>query len=218
MTVVLSADERETFSLVRCDGTPLPDARARLSVLLRPHSVGRPAATDPNPDAPLVAPGIRRVDEGLLVRLDAIATRFDYRPIHVVSGFRPLSQGSMHQLARASDVRVEGVRNEELVAFCKGLDDTGCGYYPNSSFVHVDVRPKGTGHVAWIDASGPGETPRYVASWPPPRRPLETPASTEPPRSPAEPPASAEAPPTTTRVEHEHDEDAWEKTSHTDAP
>jgi hypothetical protein len=49
--------------------------------------------------------------------------------------------------------------------------DTGCGYYPNSSFVHVDVRQPGTGHVAWIDASGPGEPPHYVASWPPPPEP-----------------------------------------------
>jgi len=50
----------------------------------------------------------------------------------------------------------------------KTLDDTGCGYYPNSSFVHMDVRDPETGHVAWIDASGPGETPRYVAQWPEP--------------------------------------------------
>jgi hypothetical protein len=55
------------------------------------------------------------------------------------------------------------------VAFCRGLRDTGCGYYPNSSFVHFDVRPGGTGHVYWIDASGPGEAARYVSSWPPPR-------------------------------------------------
>jgi hypothetical protein len=66
------------------------------------------------------------------------------------------------------DFRIEGVKNEDVVAFCKTLDDTGCGYYPNSSFVHVDVRDPGAGHVAWIDASGPGEAPRYVASWPPP--------------------------------------------------
>jgi hypothetical protein len=34
------------------------------------------------------------------------------------------------------------------------LDDTGCGYYPNADFIHMDVRDPGTGHVAWIDASG----------------------------------------------------------------
>jgi hypothetical protein len=52
--------------------------------------------------------------------------------------------------------------------FAKTLGDTGCGFYPNSSFVHIDVRDAGAGHVTWIDASGPGETPRYVPTWPPP--------------------------------------------------
>jgi hypothetical protein len=82
-------------------------------------------------------------------------------------------------------LRVTGVSNEELVAFCKTLSDTGCGYYPNSSFVHVDVRLPGTGSVSWIDASGPGEPPRYVTQWPPPE-------AEEPP--PFVPPAQAEAP------------------------
>ncbi len=66
-------------------------------------------------------------------------------------------------------MHVEGVRNEDLATFCRSLPDTGCGYYPKSSFVHVDVRPKGTGHVYWIDASGPGEDAKYVAAWPPPK-------------------------------------------------
>lgn len=194
MTVVLSADEKETLSLVRCDGTPLADAQTKLSVLLRPHSVGKPASTDADPEAPEVAKGIRRIDPGLLVRLDALAAKFDHKPIHVVSGFRPASKGSLHQLARAVDVRVEGVKNEEVVAFCKTLDDTGCGYYPNSSFVHVDVRPEGTGHVAWIDASGPGEKPKYVASWPPPAV-AGKPDDTEPP------------PPAATGDDHDHGAD-----------
>jgi hypothetical protein len=63
---------------------------------------------------------------------------------------------------------VAGVSSEELVAFCKTLPDTGCGYYPNSSFVHLDVRGSGVGSVTWIDASGPGQAPHYVPTWPPP--------------------------------------------------
>jgi hypothetical protein len=31
------------------------------------------------------------------------------------------------------------------------------------------VRDPGAGHVSWIDASGPGESPRYVSTWPPQR-------------------------------------------------
>jgi hypothetical protein len=118
-----------------------------------------------------IAPNIRLLDAGLLARLEAIAKRFPGKGLSLVSGYRPQSRGSLHQGARALDLRVGGVANEELVAFCKTLPDTGCGYYPNSSFVHVDVRTPGTGSVNWIDASGPGESPRYVTQWPPPPEP-----------------------------------------------
>jgi hypothetical protein len=93
--------------------------------------------------------------------------------IVIVSGYRPRSAGSFHQLARALDFRIEGVKNEALVEFCKTLPDTGCGYYPNSLFVHMDVRNPGAGHVTWIDISGPGESPKYVSQWP-----LPAPATT----------------------------------------
>ncbi|HVY46923.1 MAG TPA: hypothetical protein VHB21_13640, partial [Minicystis sp.] len=33
---------------------------------------------------------------------------------------------------------------------------------------HVDGRDAKTGSVSWIDASGPGQAPHYVSSWPPP--------------------------------------------------
>ncbi len=121
-----------------------------------------------------LAPGVRLLDRGLLVRLGAVAHRFPGRPISLVSGFRPQSRGSMHQRARALDLRVAGVSNEELVAFCKTLADTGCGYYPHSSFIHMDVRGKGVGVVTWIDTSGPGESPHYVSQWPPPPEQSDT--------------------------------------------
>jgi hypothetical protein len=38
------------------------------------------------------------------------------------------------------------------------LDQVGVGYYPNSSFVHVDVRSQNT---QWVDRSSPGERPEY---------------------------------------------------------
>ena len=113
-------------------------------------------------------PGLRLLDEGLVTRLQKVVDHFGKRRIFIVSGYRPKSEKSYHQKAKALDFRLEGVKNEDLVAFCRTLKDTGCGYYPNSSFVHMDVRPPKTGHVYWIDASGPGEPPRYVSSWPPP--------------------------------------------------
>jgi hypothetical protein len=94
--------------------------------------------------------------------------------ITLVSGYRPQSRGSTHATGSALDFRVEGVPNDSLVAFCKTLPDTGCGYYPNSIFVHMDVRP-GRGAASWVDASHPGEDPRCVSAWPPaPGDPAET--------------------------------------------
>ncbi len=165
--------EVDNFSLLRCDGKPAEGAIERLSILLRPYSAPKPTlpitSLSPEGRGREWAPGVRSADAGLLARLQAVAERYRGKRLVVVSGYRPASVGSYHKDARAVDLRVEGVRNEDLVAFCRGLRDTGCGYYPNSSFVHFDVRPGGTGHVYWIDASGPGEAPRYVGAWPPPR-------------------------------------------------
>ncbi len=164
--------EAETFPLTRCDGSIAPLALEKLSILARPESAPLPRSVNELAKAkgPEIATGIRRVDPGLVERVQAIVDHFAKAgplKVSVVSGYRPLSSGSYHATAQALDLHVEGVRNEAVVDFCKTLADTGCGYYPNSSFIHVDVRQRGTGHVAWIDASGPGEAPHYVSSWPP---------------------------------------------------
>lgn len=175
---VIRGPEVERFALTKCDGTFVPYAVERLSILARPGGVARPTAPlaelakKPGPE---LARGIRRIDARLVERIQAIAEHFG-KPnapakLFVISGFRPASVGSMHSSGRAIDFRVEGVKNEDVVMFCKTLADTGCGFYPNSSFVHVDVREGGAGHVSWIDASGPGEAPRYVSVWPPPASP-----------------------------------------------
>jgi Peptidase M15 len=179
--------ENESFSLLDCKGKPLDAAREKLSVLARPwgtprpiieppkktkkpakHRVGKDKPNETTAEAGEIAPNVRLLDPGLLTRIDTISQHFKGKHISLVSGYRPRSRGSLHQTARAIDMRVVGASNEEVVAFCKTITDTGCGYYPNSSFVHVDVRAPGTGSVTWIDTSGPGEAPRYVSAWPPP--------------------------------------------------
>jgi hypothetical protein len=171
---IIRGPEIDTFALTKCDGSLAPLAVEHLSVLIRPGSAARP--TMPIADLAKnkgdeLARGIHRVDERLALRIQALAEHFGKSgsvvKLSVVSGYRPTSIGSMHATGRAIDFRLEGAKNEDVVAFCKTLTDTGCGYYPNSSFVHLDVRDAGAGHVSWIDASGPGETPRYVTTWPP---------------------------------------------------
>ena len=64
------------------------------------------------------------------------------------------------------DINVMGIPNATLFQACRALPDVGCGFYPNSKFVHVDVRLPGSGHPFWIDVSSPGEPSHYVDAWP----------------------------------------------------
>jgi uncharacterized protein DUF882 len=170
---IVAGGESATMALTRCDGKPAPLAVEHLSVLARPGGSARPKITVEamaKVHGNEVAPGVRRIDARLVERLEQAVEHFrkpgQPAKVSIVSGYRPRSAGSFHQSGRALDLRIEGVTNEALVAFCKTLPDTGCGYYPNSLFVHMDVRDHGAGHVSWIDVSKPGEAPKYVSSWP----------------------------------------------------
>ncbi|MGK4002288.1 D-Ala-D-Ala carboxypeptidase family metallohydrolase [Sorangium sp. So ce1036] len=179
--------EHDAFELVRCDGSVAPGALDRLSILARP-----PEAPDPGellPDEPDEGtwqralewvPHVRLVHPRLLWALQQIADAFPRRGIYLYSGYRPRPSGdsprargkrsgghhSQHAEGRAVDIAVRGVPNAALFRFCRTLSDVACGFYPNSKFVHVDVRRPGTGRLFWIDASGPGEPSRYVDAWP----------------------------------------------------
>jgi uncharacterized protein YcbK (DUF882 family) len=146
---VVAGAESAKVSLARCDGAAAPAAVEQLSTLAR-------------------APGTSRLDARLVERLELAVDHFrkgaDSARLVLVSGYRPRSAGSYHSIGRALDFRIDGVANDALVAFCKTLPDTGCGFYPNSGFVHMDVRDPGTGHIAWTDVSRPGEPPRYVTA------------------------------------------------------
>lgn len=171
--------QSDRFSLVRCSGAVEPGAVDRLSILARPPEVPDPGALpdEPDPDAWEKGgewlPRVKLVNPRLLWVLQKIADAFPHRAVYVYSGYRPHrekpgGQGhqSMHGEGRAMDIQVHGVRNESLFQFCRKLEDVGCGFYPNSKFVHVDVRRPGTGHAFWVDISGPGEPSHYVDSWP----------------------------------------------------
>jgi len=168
---VVAARESATFALAECDGTPDPRGVDELSILARPAGAAKPKqpleAADRSRGAE-VAPGIHRIDSRLVERLEQVVDHFRKPGISprivLVSGYRPRSSGSYHAAGRALDFRLDGVPNLAVLEYCKTLPDTGCGYYPNSVFVHVDVRDPGTGHVAWIDVSRPGESPKYVTS------------------------------------------------------
>ena len=103
------------------------------------------------------------VDARLLALLGVTSDHFGSRPIEIISGFRPYkttqyTKDSRHNHGKAVDFRVVGVPNTAVRDFCRTLHNTGCGYYPNSVFVHMDVREQSE---YWIDYSRPGEKPKY---------------------------------------------------------
>jgi uncharacterized protein YcbK (DUF882 family) len=105
------------------------------------------------------------INPRLMALVTVVSDHFGGRRIEVVSGFRPYTPTqytphSNHNHGRAIDFRVVGVPNEVVRDFCRTLRNTGCGYYPNSIFVHMDVRDRS---AYWIDYSRPGEPPRYNA-------------------------------------------------------
>ena len=115
---------------------------------------------------------LARSKKGKVCRLNARLTRlvclvdkkFPGHEIVIVSGYRPHRRGrhrSMHSMGRALDFRVKGISNAVLYNYLKTLPRVGVGYYPNSIFVHLDVRQR---KYLWTDLSGPGEPARYVKS------------------------------------------------------
>lgn len=113
------------------------------------------------------------IPERLLRLLVEVSDTFGGRPIRLVSGYRTASyfQDSRHKRSSAIDFLVVGVPNASVCEYLREIEDVGVGYYPNSSFVHLDVRD----HSAyWVDYAGPGEPPRSTPRRPaaPSRRPL----------------------------------------------
>lgn len=141
--------ERARFRLVDRRVRASRAAIRRMAQLMRPRDA-RPRERFPNPPARLIE---------ILAR---ISDHFGGRVIHVVSGFRHAGgytrESSQHTHGNALDIRIDGVPNTELRDYVRTFDRVGVGYYPRSTFVHVDVRPRS---AYWVDWSRPGEAPQY---------------------------------------------------------
>jgi hypothetical protein len=134
--------------LLDASGKVLPQAHARISRLMRDLRANEQLPIDPR-----------------LLRLIAeVSDHFGGRTIVVVSGYREFTprqfaRHSRHSYGRAIDMRILGVPNEVLRDYCLSLPGVGVGYYPNSTFVHLDNRGY---RSAWVDYSAPGGAPRYT--------------------------------------------------------
>lgn len=131
--------------LVDTRGRARNDARRRLARLMR----------DDDGDQRLPNPR-------LLAVLTRISDHFGGRRLQIVSGYRKAGgytrDTSRHTQGDAIDLRIDGVPITAIRDYCRTLPNVGCGYYPTSRFVHVDVRDRSD---FWIDWSGPGQAPQY---------------------------------------------------------
>jgi uncharacterized protein YcbK (DUF882 family) len=146
--VRFGSSESQTIQLVTKKGKLVPGVLPRMARMMRFGKLNIEHPIDPK-----------------LVQLVAqVSDHFGGRNIEIISGFRPktLTQytpHSNHNVGKAIDMRMPGVPNEVLRDHCRTYKNVGVGYYPNSLFVHFDVRAKST---FWIDLSKPGEAPKYV--------------------------------------------------------
>jgi uncharacterized protein YcbK (DUF882 family) len=140
--------ERFRGQLVNSRGRLLPRATKRMDRLLRS----------------LRSKKSRKINRRLLKLLAMMSDHFGGRKILAVSGYRPYSakqytRNSRHNHAAAIDFRIIGVPNRVVYNYCRRFRRVGCGYYPNSLFIHMDVRKHKT---HWVDYSRPGQPPRYA--------------------------------------------------------
>ncbi|HEY8926128.1 MAG TPA: DUF882 domain-containing protein [Polyangia bacterium] len=129
-------------------GRPLKGVQRRFDHFLRCHHTNVQHAMNPR-----------------LVRLlYQVGRHYPGRRLEVVSGYRhptvAKNPRSPHMQGLACDFRIAGVRNQDLRDYLRrSYEKVGVGYYPNSSFVHLDVRKDRS--AFWIDYAGPGERAMY---------------------------------------------------------
>ncbi len=145
-----AVNRRETMALKLRDGKgrPVKGMQRRFDHFLRCHYTNVEHKMDPR----------------LMRLLFQTGHHWPGRRLEVVSGYRhptvAKNPHSPHMKGLACDFRVEGVKTAELRDYLrKTYDKVGVGYYPNSSFVHLDVRKDRS--AFWIDYSGPGERSIY---------------------------------------------------------
>jgi uncharacterized protein YcbK (DUF882 family) len=121
-------------------GRYLPDALQEINQLLRDFRVDE----------------VRPIDPALLDLLHELGGTLEIdSPFHVISGYRSphtnrmlqarggdnsgVASGSLHQVGKAIDIRLPGVKLDHLRSAARSLKLGGVGYYPSSNFVHVDT-------------------------------------------------------------------------------
>ena len=123
-----------------CDGVYQPEELSRINHLLRDFRQNE----------------VRPIDPQLLDLLHELGGTLETdQPFHVISGYRSpqtntmlrerggghtgVASKSLHMVGKAIDIRVPGVKLDNLRAAARSLQLGGVGFYPSSNFVHVDT-------------------------------------------------------------------------------
>jgi uncharacterized protein YcbK (DUF882 family) len=123
-----------------CGGEYQPDALKLVNNILRDHRANE----------------VKPIDPKLLDLLHELSGTLEVdQPYHVISGYRsPHTNGalqarsgantgvatkSLHMVGKAIDIRLPGVKLDNLRSAARSLKLGGVGYYPSSNFVHVDT-------------------------------------------------------------------------------
>ncbi len=148
--VLYTVNHKETFSLRMRDaqGKAIKGNQRRFDRFLRCHHTEKKHSMNPR----------------LMKLLYQTGQHWPGKRLEVVSGYRSpkvaKNPHSPHMKGLACDFRVEGVTTTELRDYLRQhFEKVGVGYYPNSTFVHLDVRKEKS--AFWIDYSGPGERAIY---------------------------------------------------------
>ena len=148
---LVSANTREKLTVRLYDrrGRTIRASVKKLRHFLRCHHTGR------------VGP----IHWRLLQRIYVVARHYKGKSLRVFSGYRSRKvaylKTSKHTLGRAVDFAVDGVSTRALRDYLRNAftKNRGLGFYPNTPFVHFDVRDR---TAFWVDYSGKGEEPRYA--------------------------------------------------------
>jgi uncharacterized protein YcbK (DUF882 family) len=99
------------------------------------------------------------VDPRVLDLVYRVQVHFNAQEVRIISGYRTPRgvSRSNHGKGRAIDLVVPGTSDEEVAKFAREQGFVGVGIYPESGFVHLDVRERS---YFWVDTSGPGKRSR----------------------------------------------------------
>ena len=118
-------------------GKYLQDGLAEINYLLRDHRSGEHTDMDP-----------QLLNLMFLLQQKAQSKQ----AFHIISGYRSpasnemlrksstgVAQKSLHTLGMAVDLRLPGIKLEELRDMASNLQGGGVGFYPDSDFIHIDT-------------------------------------------------------------------------------